>query len=428
MSTTDNLSAALASDPQLKSLGQQVELLGESARLTAKRWPTIEASMQYQRLPSYYSKYYNSFNENDFSVGVSLRIPIWAGGRLDDTEARAKASVHRVEAERTARESDLEVAVRRSEASVARAAAEQSLARRAQGIAEQDLAAAELLVQEGRAEAETVEQRRLQLADADEDAAARALAALEERVKLLSLRGELAKTVLGPSRPAPRCRRADSGPARVTSSRNRLDRRIDQPSRRRVLTGRKLDLDDRRPVGEARAQVEALQNLARHFDAPALSSIDRNGGGASRLRAVCARRVPQDQIQSDRGLEMGEHARHFRRGSGGSFAVVPKAAHFGPRPMTSPRSRRHSAVAASPLIRIVNRSTPGRTRESRRMTKDESGGTAAHRAAAIASAETMNTVQDRRVERGHSVAISAMAISSRAVAGTTTRPTGEIRA
>jgi outer membrane protein TolC len=201
VSTTDNLSAALASDPQLKSLGQQAELLGQLARLTAKRWPTIEASMQYQRLPSYYSKYYNSFNENDFSVGVSLRIPIWAGGRLDDTEARAKASVHRVEAERTARGSDLEVAVRRSEASVARAAAEQSLARRAQGIAEQDLAAAELLVQEGRAEAETVEQRRLQLADADEDAASRALAALDERVKLLSLRGELAKTVLGSEPP-----------------------------------------------------------------------------------------------------------------------------------------------------------------------------------------------------------------------------------
>jgi hypothetical protein len=153
--------------------------------------------MQYQRVPSYYSKYYNSFNENDFSVGVSMRIPIWAGGRLDDTEARARASVLRVEAEREARESDLEVAVRRSEASVARAAAEQSLSRRAQGIAEQDLAAAQLLVQEGRAEAETVEDRRLQLADADEDTAYKALAALEERVTLLSLRGALAKTVLG---------------------------------------------------------------------------------------------------------------------------------------------------------------------------------------------------------------------------------------
>ena len=197
VSTADNLAAALSADPQLKSLGQQAELLEQSARLSSKRWPTVEASMQYQRLPSYYAKYYNSFNENDFSVGVSLRIPIWSGGRLDDTEARAKASVHRVEAERTARESDLEVAVRRAEASVARAAAEQSLSRRAQGIAEQDLAATELLVKEGRAEADTVVERRLQLADADEDAASKALAALEERVKLLSLRGELAQTILG---------------------------------------------------------------------------------------------------------------------------------------------------------------------------------------------------------------------------------------
>ena len=43
----------------------------------------------------------------------------------------------------------------------------------------------------------SVEERRLLLADADEDAAGKALAALEERVKLLSLRGELATTILG---------------------------------------------------------------------------------------------------------------------------------------------------------------------------------------------------------------------------------------
>ena len=110
--------------------------------------------MQYQRVPSYYAKNYNNFNENDFSVGVSLRIPIWPGGRLHDTEARARASALRVEAEREARESDLEVAVRRAEAAVARAEAEHSLARRTQGIAEQELTASEMLAREGREEAE----------------------------------------------------------------------------------------------------------------------------------------------------------------------------------------------------------------------------------------------------------------------------------
>jgi len=201
VSAADNLAAARAADPQLKSLGRQVELLARSARISEKRWPTIEASVQYQRLPSYYSKYYNSFNENDFSFGVSFIIPIWAGGRIDDTEAKAKASALRVESERSARESDLEVAVRRAEAAVARADAEHSLSRRAQGIAEQDLAATELLSREGRLEAAAVDERRLLLADAEEDTTKTALAVLEERVLLLALRGELARTVLGSEPP-----------------------------------------------------------------------------------------------------------------------------------------------------------------------------------------------------------------------------------
>ena len=103
-SATDNLEAARSADPQLKSLGRQVDLLGNSASLSSKRWPVIEASAQYHRLPSYYSKYYNSFNENDFSFGITFAIPVWAGGRIDDTEARARASVMRAEAERDARE------------------------------------------------------------------------------------------------------------------------------------------------------------------------------------------------------------------------------------------------------------------------------------------------------------------------------------
>jgi outer membrane protein TolC len=198
---TDNLEAARSADPQLKSLGRQVEILGKSASLSSKRWPVIEASVQYQRLPSYYSKYYNSFNENDLSFGISFAIPVWAGGRIDDTEARAKASVMRAEAERDARESDLEVTVRRAEAAVARADAEHSLSRRAQGIADQDLAAAEVLAREGRGEAGLVDQKKMLAADADEDATKTALSALEERVKLLALRGELSRTVLGAEPP-----------------------------------------------------------------------------------------------------------------------------------------------------------------------------------------------------------------------------------
>jgi outer membrane protein TolC len=201
VSASENLAAARTADPQLKALDRQIELLGLSARLASKRWPIVEAAAQYQRLPSYYSKYYNSFNENNFSVGISIAIPVWTGGRLDDTEAMAKASVLRAEAEKQTRESDLELAVRRAETSVARADAERSLSRRAQGIAEQDLQTAELLSREGRAEAGHVDERRIALADADEEAARANLDALEERIKLLALRGELARTILGAEPP-----------------------------------------------------------------------------------------------------------------------------------------------------------------------------------------------------------------------------------
>ncbi len=192
-----NLAAARAADPQLKALSRQIELLGRSAQISSKRWPIVAASAQYQRLPSYYSKYYNSFNENNFSVGVSIRVPIWAGGLLDDTEAKAKASVTRAEAELRVRESDLEMAVHRAEAAVARSEAEASLSRRARGIAEQEVAAAELRLTEGRAEAGQLDARRLSLADADEEAATTSLHALEERMKLLALRGDLSRTILG---------------------------------------------------------------------------------------------------------------------------------------------------------------------------------------------------------------------------------------
>ncbi len=195
--SAENLAAARAADPQLKALGRQIELLGRSALISSKRWPVIAASAQYQRLPSYYSKYYNNFNENNFSVGVSIRVPIWAGGLLDDTEAKAKASVTRVEAQLRVRESDLEMAVQRAESAVARSEAEASLSRRARGIAEQEVAAAELLLTEGRAEAGELDARRLSLADADEEAATTSLRALEDRMKLLALRGELARTILG---------------------------------------------------------------------------------------------------------------------------------------------------------------------------------------------------------------------------------------
>jgi outer membrane protein TolC len=201
---SENLSAARAADPELRSLAREVELLGRSAKVESKRFaPIVEASASYQRLSKYndFDKYYVTFTPDSVAVGVSIAIPLFTGGRFEDGARRARARLEHAEAQRAARESDLELAVRRTEASVARATAEKSLMRRSQGIEEQALSALQLLVREGRSELSDLDERQMVLADADEDAARADLSSLLERARLLSLRGELARALLGADPP-----------------------------------------------------------------------------------------------------------------------------------------------------------------------------------------------------------------------------------
>jgi outer membrane protein TolC len=132
---------------------------------------------------------------------VSIGLPLWTGGRFEDASRQARARLDKAEAELRAREADVEMSVRRSEAAVARTMAEQSLMRRERGLVEQTLSAERLLVQEGRSGLEEVDARALDLADADEQAAAANLDSILERVRLLSLRGELVPAITGA--PAP---------------------------------------------------------------------------------------------------------------------------------------------------------------------------------------------------------------------------------
>ena len=200
----ENLSAARAADPELRSLSREVELLGRSARLESQRFaPVIEASAQYQRLAKFnnYDKYFLTFNPDSVAVGVSIAIPVFTGGRFEDGARRARARLDHAEAARAARESELELAVRRAEANVAKSTAEKSLSRRSKGIEEEAVSALQLLVREGRSELSDLDERQLVLADADEESTRAALGSLLERARLLSLRGELARAVLGADPP-----------------------------------------------------------------------------------------------------------------------------------------------------------------------------------------------------------------------------------
>ncbi len=197
---TENLTVALAADPGLKALGREVELLGESASVESKRWlPVIEASAHYQRLAKFnnYDDYYLSFTPNSVAVGVSVLLPLWTGGRFDDGQRQARARLDRAEADLRVRHGDVAMEVRRAEAAVARATAEKSLSRRARGIADQTRSAEEMLVREGRSEPIDLDASDIALADSDEEAARASLDSVLERVRLLSLRGELGTALLG---------------------------------------------------------------------------------------------------------------------------------------------------------------------------------------------------------------------------------------
>jgi outer membrane protein TolC len=204
LAAAENLAAVRAADPELKSLSREVGLLGQSASLESKRWaPIIEASASYQRLAKFnnYDDYYLTFTPDSVAVGVSIALPLWTGGRFQDGERRARARLERAEADLRTRESDLEMAVRRAEAAVARSMAEKSLSRRARGIASQTRSAEELLVRDGRSEPVDLDEREMALADADEEEAQAGLESLLERVRLLSLRGELGTALLGAEPP-----------------------------------------------------------------------------------------------------------------------------------------------------------------------------------------------------------------------------------
>jgi outer membrane protein len=190
----DDTEAARGADPELSSLAEQQALLAQSARIAARSFaPVVEAEAQYQRLTraNHYDQYYLRFKADDWSVGVTLALPLWTGGQSAAREARARALAAKLADERQSRQTSLDLDVRRASAAEEHAGAALSLARRAQGIAAEELKLARLRGAEGRGEADDVERAEIGQADAD-DAVARADADLAgARARLLALRGEL---------------------------------------------------------------------------------------------------------------------------------------------------------------------------------------------------------------------------------------------
>lgn len=189
-----NVDAARAQDPESRSLEREIETLGAAAAARSRKiQPTIVAEAQYLRLAKYnhFEDYFNRFRENDFSVGVSISIPVWVGGRTQEMATEARARVARAEAALRGRVRDVELAVRRGEADLARAGSQEAVARSAEAIARNRVRVASALAAEGRGEPNGADQADIALVRAEEERVNASQAVLAARASLLALRGEL---------------------------------------------------------------------------------------------------------------------------------------------------------------------------------------------------------------------------------------------
>jgi outer membrane protein TolC len=121
-------------------------------------------------------------------------LPLLTGGHEAAQEARSRARLEQVLAERSLREADVTQAARQAEARLAEANLETGIARRAAAIADESLAQARAVAREGRGEADGVARAEIALADAEDDAARAHRDELDARLQLLALRGELLAT------------------------------------------------------------------------------------------------------------------------------------------------------------------------------------------------------------------------------------------
>lgn len=202
----NDIEAAQAADPELSAATRSIALLSTAADLAAATaGPVVQAEAQYARLSraNHYDSFYRRFVADDWSVGISVVLPLWSGGRHGDAAARAAASLERMQNERRSRASALEMQTRRAVWSADRTRAGASLAREATVVAQEALRIAHARAKEGRGDTDEVEHREIGLADAKEEEVRSEASCFAARVELLALRGDLLGAILDLQAPAP---------------------------------------------------------------------------------------------------------------------------------------------------------------------------------------------------------------------------------
>jgi outer membrane protein TolC len=183
-----------AEDPALQALDRQVEALRRSAEAARTPIsPVVNAEGQYWRLTraNGYDRYYLRYKADVWSVGLSVAVPLWSGGRLEDARARIESRLAQAAADRSSRLTALELALARAQAALDRSEASASLAERAEGVSKEALRVSESLQREGRAEPDDIERKRIELSDSEDESVRAKIERLTARCDLLSLSGEI---------------------------------------------------------------------------------------------------------------------------------------------------------------------------------------------------------------------------------------------
>lgn len=184
------------SDPTLRALDLELASLRRSAEIArATLSPVVEIEGQYSRLSraNGYDRYYRSFKADDWSVGLSVAVPLWSGGRFADSRAKIESRIAAAEADRRGRQEFLDLAIARAQSALDRAKGAASLAQRAEGVSAEAYRLEESLQREGRAEPDEVERKRIELSDREEETLRARLDWITARCDLLSLSGEIAE-------------------------------------------------------------------------------------------------------------------------------------------------------------------------------------------------------------------------------------------
>jgi outer membrane protein TolC len=190
----DDMPAACSRDPETLALEARVEALERARGSLSPLWsPVVEAQAQYARLSraNGYDEFYKKFKADDWSVGVSVGIPLWSTGR-GARQARMRELAEEARARRLEREWKLDAELRQARSELERSLSARSLALRERALEREALDQARLLAGEGRGEPGAVEKESVALAGAEDGAARADFDLLSAKLRLLALRGELA--------------------------------------------------------------------------------------------------------------------------------------------------------------------------------------------------------------------------------------------